>query len=196
MLDLDFINDNTIWVVKFNSHRITCQQKDLYKYENRDDVRDIDTACWEGQPKELQEFYKDYEYALYTLNRHDLFIIKDFYDEWIKNPVQFKPNSRPVINKLSIVLSELNPCDNVIINNYNSQTAGNHHVGNFIEALESLEIDFDVIEFIQSNGNKYDYNTIIIQTDDSNTFKQFDYQANRNAMAHDKYLGDGKYYKE
>ena len=29
------------------------------------------------------------------------------------------------------------------------------------ESLETLEIDFDVIDFIQSNGSKYDYNKII-----------------------------------
>jgi len=56
MLDLDYIKENTIWVVKFNVGRTTCTDKDLHKYEDNEEVRDIDIYCWEGQPKELQEF--------------------------------------------------------------------------------------------------------------------------------------------
>jgi len=195
MLDLDFIKENTIWVVKFSGHRTTCLEKDLSKYENRDDVRDIDTACWEGQPKELQEFYRDYEYALNELNRHDLYIIDDFYREWSKDSEQFKPKTHPVIGKLSTLLETLDPCSDLIINNYNGNTAGNHRVGNFVEALQIIDTDFDVISFNESSGRAYEYSKIIVQTDDLETFKQFDYQANKMAISHDKYFGDGKYDK-
>ena len=194
MLTLDYIKEHTLWVAIFeNGIRKTGTQSEIEKYEDRDDFEYSDIVCWEGQPKDLQEFHKDFNYAFYTLKRDDLFFVDDFYKEWIKNPAQFKPESLPVIGKLSTLLESINTCDDIIVNNFDSMTAGNHKCGNFIEALQILETDFDVVKYHEASGEKYDYATITVQTTDIDTFKQFSYQANKNAIAHDKYLGDGKY---
>lgn len=195
MVELDFIKQNTVWVVKFIGHRVTCTGKDLSKYEDMEDVRDVDIAVWEVQPKELQEFYKDYEYAIYHAKRQDLLFIDDFYAEWSKDPKQFRPEMRPVIGKLSKMIENVSPYDDVIINNYDESTAGNHKAGNFIEALQELEVDFDVVDFYRAPNDDRDYIRFIVQTTDIDTFKQFSFQANKNAITHDPFVGDGKYSK-
>lgn len=196
MLTLDYIKDNTLWVAHFDTgYRVTGTYDEVKKYNSHDDIDEISIITWKGQPKELQEFYKDHEYAFYELNRHDLFEPEDFYNEWIKDPNQFKPNHQPVIGKLSEFIDDLKPTDDLLIKNYAYDTAGNHRVGNFKEAIQILDIDFDVISFEETKS--YDPNRrqfeIIVQTDDLELFKQFDIKANSIAISHDPYLGDGKY---
>lgn len=191
MLDYDYIKNNTKWVVKLNSHRVIVKADELSKYENRDDVIDIDILSWEGQPKELQSFYKAYYNALYNQNRDDLFIIKDFYKEWSKNPNQFNEDHQKVISTLSKELNKLEVTDDLIIENFDKQCIGNHHVGNYIEALHIIDSDYDVIQITEKHG----YITIIIQEDDQDKIKQLSHESNALAIRHDKYLGDGKYYK-
>lgn len=192
MLTLDYIEQNTLWVAKFRSHRKIDTYDKLKPFLNDEELRDIDTVYWKEQPKELQEFYKAYEYALYDLRRHDLYKIKDFYEEWVKNPKQFTPEYKPVIGKLSEMIESLDPCDDLIISNYYGiEGAGNHHVGNFIETLQILGVDFDVVSFEEGNPNK-----ISIQTDDLELLREFSSKANSVAISHDKYMGDGKYWRE
>lgn len=190
MLDLDYIKSTTIWVVKLNAGRITCTEKDLYKYNDNKDVRDIDVVCWEGQPKELQPFWKAYEYANRELHK-DLFLVDDFYKEWIKNPNQFEPDHLPVITTLFKAFNDIDPYSDLIIENYDGKSLGNHHAGNFMEALETLDIDFDVVQITE----KYNYPAIIIQEDNRDKLRDFEYEANARAIQHDRFMGDGKYYK-
>ena len=196
MLTLDYIEKNTLWYAKFETgYRTSGTYDEVKKYYSHEDIDEIDTCSWEHQPKELQEFYKSYYYALYDLNRHDLYEIKDFYEEWSKNPSQFKPGHKPVIGKLSEYIESLKLTDDLIIRNYSFFTAGNHRVGNFMETLKMLDIDFDVISFeeIRSYDPDRKQFEIIIQTDDKDLFKEFDIKANEVAMSHSLCGGDGKY---
>lgn len=204
-LSLDYIKENSLFVLRYVSgYRIKGTYEDLKDSASNEDVKDFDLACWEGQPKELQQFYKDHEYATYQMHRTDLFDVDKFYAEWVKDPKQFEPQQREVIGKLSDYIGEENATkrfklsDDLIINNYDGDTAGNHRVGNFMEALETFKdvADFDVVEFIPSDGTDYSYHKIIVQTDNRDAFRVFDREANENAIRHDKFMGDGKYEKE
>lgn len=200
MLTLDYINEHTLWVAKFESgYRTTGTYDEVKKYYSHDDIDEIDIVYWKHQPKELQEFYKAYEYAFYDLHRQDLYEIKDFYEEWSKNPKQFTPDYKPVIGKLSEYIESIDPCDDLSIPNYYGyEGAGNHHAGNFVEALKILDVDFDVIDFREEPGYKpgtIQY-TITIQTDDLELLEKFSAKANSLAIAHDRFMGDGKYCKE
>ena len=114
MLTLDYIEKNTLWYAKFETgYRTSGTYDEVKKYYSHEDIDEIDTCSWEHQPKELQEFYKSYYYALYDLNRHDLYEIKDFYEEWSKNPSQFKPGHKPVIGKLSEYIESLKLTDDL-----------------------------------------------------------------------------------
>ena len=192
MLTLDYIEQNTLWYAKFESGYSTIGTHDeVKKYYSHDDIDEIDIVTWEGQPKELQDFYKAYNYALYDLKRHDLFEIKDFYEEWSKTPLKFTPEYKPVIGKLSEFLELLDPCDDVIISNYYGiEGAGNHRVGSFIETLQMLDMDFDVVSFEENPPHD---NKISIQVDDLELLRKFSYKANSVAISHDPYMGDGKY---
>ena len=189
MLDYDYIVANTKYVARFtNGRRETGNAKEIKKYYNRSDVKDIDAVCWEGQPKELQAFYKAYNRANYVLGL-DLFLVEDFYEEWIKDPKQFEAEYHEVIGQLSEKLSDLDIKSDVIIENYDGQTLGNHIVGNFKEALDDMYMDFDVIQLLEKHG----YTTIIIQDDNVDKIRDLSLRANKNAIAHDRYMGDGKY---
>lgn len=190
MITLDYIEQNTLWVAKFESgYRQIGTYDEIKKYYEFEDIDDIDIVNWKGQPKDLQEFYKAYEYAFYDLNMTNLYEI--FYEEWSKNPKKFTPEYKPVIGKLSEFIDTLNPCDDLIISNYYGfEGAGNHHVGNFKEALQILDIDFDVIKFEENPPHD---NQIYIQTDDLELLQKFSVKANSIAISHDKYMGDGKY---
>ena len=199
MLTLDYINENTLWVAKFESgYRTTGTYDEVKQYYKRDDIDEIDIVYWKHQPKELQEFYKAYEYAFSDLNRRDLYEIKDFYNEWIKNPKQFTPEHKSVIGKLSEYIESIDPCEDLMIPNYYGyEGAGNHHAGNFKEALQILDIDFDVVSFEERPGYRGGKEYVItIQTDDLELLEKFSAKANSLAIAHDKYMGDGKYCKE
>lgn len=52
------VMDNSIWVIKLdNGGRYTGR----YPRFDKDGIRDLDLVCWEGQPEELQEFFKDFD---------------------------------------------------------------------------------------------------------------------------------------
>lgn len=77
MLTLDYIKENTLWVIKFNCGRTVGTRKVVDFYRDDEDVREIDIVCWESQPKELQDFYK-------AMEESSIFFIDDFYKEWSK----------------------------------------------------------------------------------------------------------------
>ena len=181
MLTLDYINAETIWVLKLQGYRLTCKGSELAEKLKRyeDELRDHDVVIWQHQPKELQEFWHAYENANYIFNRRDLFYIDDFYKEWIKDPHQFDPQHRPVLpGKLRERLESLDPHSDMIIINYDKQTIGNHHVSNFIKALDFLGLDFDVVEVTDD----LNYPTIIIQDDNMDNIKAFSMKANQLAL--------------
>lgn len=190
----DYIKKNTLYVAKFeNGDRRTGTREALawaYKDPNLDEIGE---ASWTAQPQDLQRFYKAFNRAwregMYAYGE-----FKSFYDSWIKNPERYEPQTREVIGKLSDELAKLSVYDDLIIKNYDGQGAGNHRVGNFVEALEEIGTDFDVVEVKPKEPkNPYSYMEITVQTDDDKAFQRYDYEANSNAIKHDRYMGDGKY---
>lgn len=196
VLDWDYIDENTRWVAHFDDgRRIVGSHKDVEPYYKDRNIDEIDVVTWEGQPKDLQGFYKAHTYAFYDLNRHDLYNVKDFYDEWSKNPAVFVPELKPVIGKLSDVLPKLDVTDDLIVSNYYGYGgAGNHRVGNFIEALNDLNMDFEIVKFEPKNPNEeYSANHVWVQTDNMKALNAFSAEANSNAIKHDRFFGDGRY---
>ena len=124
--------------------------------------------------------------------RRNLYLIDDFYVEWAKNPKQFEPDHRTVISKLSEELEKFNVTDDLMIKNFDGEGIGNHRVGNYIESLNIIDDDFDVVEVTESCN----YPCIIIQEDDHDKVNRLSTESNRMAIIHDKYMGDGKYNKE
>ena len=185
MLDLQTIKDETLWVIKHNGWRETCKGSELSKKLDLDnDVRDYGVVTWEKQPKELQEFWKSYHNAYYIFDRRDLKIIDDvddiddFYMIWVKDPHQFDVEHRPVISTLRKEIADLNPKDDLLIINYDRSVIGNHHVINFIRALDRLDTDFDVV----SIGSSNDQLEIIIQSDDRQLIRDFNIRSNDEAI--------------
>ena len=195
VLDWDYIDANLVWVAHFESgYRVTGTHDEVKGYYSADDIDEIDTVTWRGQPKDLQGFCKAYTYGFYDLGRHDLYKLKDFYDEWSKDPSKFVPKQKPVIGKLSDVLSDLDPSSDLIVSNYYGyEGAGNHRVGNFIEALNDMGIDFNIIQFDPSKDGSTAH--VYVQTDNLDALEDFSVEANKNAINHDPYFGDGKYEK-
>jgi hypothetical protein len=181
MLSLEEIKEQTIWVAHlYGGTRITGLYKDLEHWYDSDELDELDTVCAAGQPKELQPFWKAYEYAFYHLGRNDLYLVDDFYMEWSKNPEQFMPQMQPVIgnlrDELEIIAKE-NKNANVIINNYDENTLGNHTILCWMMSIKEFDDNFDVI-FV---GEQYDCILIKIQETDDDKVEQFDIIANNNA---------------
>lgn len=183
MLDLEYILENTIHVARFMSgRRVTGTYNEVKKYYEDPELKDIDTVAWEGQPKELQEFYKAYEYANDELGLN-LFLIEDFYKEWIKNPSQFIADHLPVISSLSKELVNIKPDADVLIRNYDGFTIGNHIAQSFSDSLDRMNDDFDVIKVTQNQ-----YYEITIQCDEKEKLKELRYISNEIATRYA--LGD------
>lgn len=158
------------------------------------ETESFDLANWEEQPKELQLFYKSYEYAVYTLRRTDLLVVKKFYEEYLKNPDQFNPEFSRVISTLSKELDSLEDSSYLMLINHDGLTSGRYHVGNFREAIQTLDIDFNIIK-IESNDRN---NTTILTTQETDTtkFKVLRFVVHDKSITHDKEVGDGKYYED
>jgi len=190
----DYIEKNTLYVAKFdNGDRRVGTKEALAWVRNDPNLDEIGEASWTAQPQDLQRFYKAFDRAwkegMYAYGE-----FKSFYDSWVKNPEKYEPQTREVIGKLSDELAKLSVYDDLIIKNYDGQGAGNHRVGNFVEALAEIGTDFDVVEIKPKEPkNQYSYTEITVQTDDDKAFQRYDYEANRKAIKHDKYMGDGKY---
>lgn len=164
MVSLDYIKDNAIWVVKFTAGRITCKGSELSRFYNNDDVRDMDFVVADGQPDELKDFFRSYEHAVYDMNRHDLYMLDDFYAEWEKDPEKFRPKyeKTAVIGKLHSTLSDMDDDDDVLIVTYDNKVVGNHTVRAYKSALNNLGRDYDITKIEDVYGTK----TITIQDDD------------------------------
>lgn len=187
MLSLEEIKEQTVWVAHlYGGTRFTGTYKEVEYWKDSDDLDEFDIVCADGQPKELQPFYKAYEYANYHLGRHDLVLIDDFYAEWSKDPDKFTPQIQPVIgnlrDKLEIINSENNDAS-VLIMNYDENGIGNHSVQCWLKTLDELNENFDVI-FV---GEKFGYAYIQIQETNKEKVDRFDETANRNAWTALKY---------
>ena len=191
------IRDKTVWGVKYdNGFRQTGDYDTISSIARlNEDVEDYYPVYWKGQPKEVQAFHKAYSYALYTLKRNDLYVLPDFYKAWAKNPAAFEPPMRPVIGDLLKTLNKFNENADIIIENFDGENAGNHHVGVFKEALQELGCNFDVVDvYRRDTSNPHDYHKIVVQNTNFNKFDRFGVLANDLALKHDRYLGDGKYW--
>lgn len=176
MLSLDYIKRNTKWVAKLNSGRIIGTYDEIKQYQK--EARDFDILYSGGQPKELQEFYKAYEYVTFYMNRYDLYDIDTFYKEWSKNPELYQPKKQKVITTLSKVLENYLENTNIVIINYDKVTLGNHYLNRWISAIEILDKDYDVINIEEINHNTI---TIRIQTD-SDSANELSWKANSMAI--------------
>ena len=89
----------------------------------------------------------------------------------------------------------LDVTDDLIVSNYYGyEGAGNHRVGNFIEALNDLDMDFEIVKFEPKNPNEeYSANHVWVQTDNMKALNAFSVEANDNAIKHDQFFGDGRY---
>ena len=192
MMTLQEIKEKTkcILVISNGSkYNATLEDANIYK---KGVVERIELINWRNQPKDIQAFWKAYEYAKNTLKRQDLIKIDAFYDEWIKDSTQFEPDKIKVIEKLSEYLDETDDCNTINIENYDGYAIGIHHVGDYKETLKILDIDFDIIKITDSDNNSQ---LVLIQEDDKELLKELSYKANGVAMEHDRFIGDGKYWK-
>ena len=187
MISYEYIRDNTNWVIRLVGHRVTCTGADLedtLKGYASEEIRDYDIATWQGQLKDLQEFYKAYEYVNYVLNEKDVFYIEDFYKKWIKDPSKYNPEHRPIISTLRKELEALellvkqNPKLNIKVINYDKHPLGNHWYHNWKSAIELIDYDFDVVE-IKIDTNDVE---IIIQEDKYELINEYDSLANSAAI--------------
>ena len=187
-LTLDYIKDNTKWVIKYdNGYRKVCYGNELD--DNLDNmVSDYDIVSWEAQPDELKEFYKDYEYANYELNRKDLYYIDNFYNEWIKDKNQFKPKKSQleVISDLRTELNKLSKSEDVLIRGIDRDGytigLGNHKPENWIDALNELSTNFYVIGIEEASPKDYKSFTIVIKINDKDFAEDFASEANDAAI--------------
>lgn len=178
MLSLEEIKEKTIWVAHlYGGTRFTGTYKELEHWKDSEDLDELDTVCAEGQPKELQPFWQAYEYANYKLQRHDLYIIDDFYAEWSKNPNQFVPELKLVIgnlrDKLESISKEESNID-IIIVNYDETPIGNHKINCWIKTLNEMNTNFDIIS-IRDDFNAY---RITIQETDKDKIEKLDIISN------------------
>lgn len=186
MLTLEEIKEKTLWVARMcYGGRYVGTYDEVKDYLEDEDCKDLDIVCCDGQPKELQEFYRDYDYAVYKLHNHNLFNIDDFYEEWSKNPNQFKPIMRPVIDKLSNVLEnrEYKNIKNWRIENYDLNGIGNHYKDSYVKALKEMECDFDVVSITPSD----DTIIIMIQSTDNELVEELTKLSNEYSIRNRQY---------
>lgn len=93
---------------------------------------------------------------------------------------------------LSEVIKDYDVCRDMLIESVDKRTIGNHHVGNFVEALDLLGKDF-IVDTVEDNDDQIKITLDDNFNDDMNDLR---YESNRSAIAHDRYLGDGKYWKQ
>lgn len=93
---------------------------------------------------------------------------------------------------LSDIINQYNLCSDMLIVSVDKKTIGNHHVGNFIEALDLLGKDF-IVNTVDDNDDQI---KIILDDDFNDDMNDLRYESNRSAVAHDRYMGDGKYWKQ
>lgn len=185
------LKDRTIYYIKFKNNYVLKNTLDKLPNDSQDTI-DFGRVSWEQQPKELQAYYKAYDYAVYELGR-DEFVnhpIK-FYEAYVANPEEFDPPKRESLGLLSeFIQTKITLSMDLVVDNYDGYCIGNSHAGNFLEALHALELDFSIVqEYIDEN-----FARVIIQCDNQDDLINFEYEIKRKALQHDKLLGDGKYF--
>lgn len=191
MITLKEIKERTLYEVTIQGSNkiLTEEESKVYKKES---INRISPLSWEYQPKEIQPFWKSYEYAIDTLERKDLCKLSDFYEEWVNNPNEFKPGYSKSIGMIPQLLNDIDESAFITIENYDGIIIGTHHCGDFKESLDILDLEFEVIRLEEVDSDEYN---ITIQEDNKDTIRDFEYKSNAIAIDHDKYLGDGKYWK-
>lgn len=94
---------------------------------------------------------------------------------------------------LSDIINQYNLCSDMLIESADKKTIGDHHVGNFMEALDSLKLDF-IVSLVDDSDKSYI--KITLDEDYNDDMEELNYISNNNAIKHDKYFGDGKYCKD
>lgn len=80
-VSIEEIKTQSLWVARHTSgYRFVGTYEEASKFYDREDCKDFDVVCAEGQPKHLQKFWKDY---FHYCDTHRGFItIYDFYPLW------------------------------------------------------------------------------------------------------------------
>ena len=78
-LSVEEIKNNTVWVVKMVSGRLTGTYEELLPYINSEDCRDFDVCVTQKDP-EIQKFWNDcWEYE----DKHHCWMtVDEFYEIW------------------------------------------------------------------------------------------------------------------
>ena len=79
-VSLEKIRKESLWVAKIGGVRMVGTYEDVKKYTEDPDCKDFDVVCAEGQPEELQPFWK--AYWDYCEETGELMSIQDFYPLW------------------------------------------------------------------------------------------------------------------
>lgn len=191
MIPLDEVLQKTKYVIVFhNNYRMSGTYAQL-KHHSSDEVKKFYRDDWENQPDELKDFYKAFDYAIYELNRQDLIEIKNFYEAYVKNPTEFIPKKvdNSVLLHAYLTSGDIQLTNDVMIENYDGLYVGSAKAGCIMEALEKLDINFEI-----SRINKAaDCVFIIIQSDNMDNINDFIYEIKVKTMEHDWLVGDGKY---
>ena len=97
-----------------------------------------------------------------------------------------------VILDLSKVIESFDPYKVISIYNYDNRLIGSYHIGDYIEALDKINNKYSVIHIDNSDDEN-----IIVVIQELNEVKLSDliYEVKVTAQMHDKYFGDGKYWK-
>ena len=199
-LSLDYIKEHTLYTTT-NIHvmHLIGSYKDLLPIADDE----ISPASASSQPEELQPFYKAYRKAYQVTRDVSLLDVDTFYRKWSENPKQFEPVKRTPVGKLHDYLNKIYDGSNkggttdVIINNYDNETLGNHRLSNFVNALSALgpSYDFDVVEYQPVNPkDAYSYDKILVQEDDEEKIRKLgslanDYAVSQSFLSYDPFRG-------
>lgn len=194
---LEYIKQNTLYVTEtFDGSNITGSYEELVP--RADDA--IMPATYTHQPKDLQDFYKAQQKAYRMTYDTSLLNVDSFYEKWAKDPHQFDPAKRKPIGKLHSFLNKIYDTNhgdqntNVIVNNYDNGTMGNHTLKCFVSALSEIgpRYDFDVVEYTPHDpDNPYSYDTITVQEDDDKKVEDYGKNANDQAIHNSPYFSRG-----
>lgn len=86
------IKEQTHWVARFPGCRFVGTYEQVEKYGKDPDCKDFDTVCWEGQPANLQKFWRDFE--AYSESHPGFLTIDQFYPIWEK--MNTGPRDEPI----------------------------------------------------------------------------------------------------
>ena len=194
---LEYIKQNTLYVTEtFDGSNVTGSYEELAPLA--DDA--IMPATYTHQPKDLQDFYKSQQKAYRMTYDTGLLDVESFYEKWSKDPHQFDPPKREPIGKLHSFLNKIYDANygdqnvNVIVNNYDNETMGNHTLKCFVRALSEMgpRYDFNVVAYVPHDpDNPYSYDTITVQEDNYKKIADYGKNANDQAIKNSPYFSKG-----